>query len=114
MSSLLSKIKGVLVAAFQIDAANSGPLLKNVGGVLEVRNEADDSYAIARGADPIGANDLATKSFVEAGGAGDFGLPFYFIPSGSNITIPVNRQHLILGDMTTEGELIIEGELVIL
>lgn len=33
---------------FQIDSENSGPKLKNNSGVLEVRNEADDAYAIAK------------------------------------------------------------------
>lgn len=42
------------------------------------------------------------------------GMPWYNIPAGTVVTVPVNRQHLISGEMTIEGELINEGEVVVL
>lgn len=74
--SLFSKIKGVLVAAFQIDAANAGPLLKNTGGILEIRNEDDNAYAVIRGDTPVAPNDLVTKTYADSIIAGTGLMPY--------------------------------------
>lgn len=42
------------------------------------------------------------------------GLPYYFIPAEQKVTIPVNRQHLTVGDITIEGELVVDGEMVVI
>jgi len=66
-----------------------GGRLKNVNGVLEHRDATDTGYAIARGADPIDANDLATKRFVENRGQGRYAVTGQ-IDGGAvpNTTIP--------------------------
>ena len=46
------------------------------------------------------------------GSTGGTGFPFYFIPASESVTVPVNRQHLISGEVVVEGEFIIEGEAV--
>src|SRR4030065_557804 len=37
--------------------------------VIEARNQADTLYAIVRGADPVGDDDLVTKRYLDATGA---------------------------------------------
>jgi len=61
--SLLSKIRGTIETIFQIGLA--GPQVKNNAGAVELRNSADTGFAIARAASPVGANDLATKQYVD-------------------------------------------------
>ena len=43
-----------------------------------------------------------------------YGLPYYHIPSGVTVTVPVDRQHLLKGELVIEdgGELIVNGEAV--
>jgi hypothetical protein len=65
--SVWSKIKGTIESIFQLGLG--GPNLKNNGGAVEVRNAGDTAFAVARGATPVGANDLATKAYVDSGGA---------------------------------------------
>lgn len=43
-----------------------------------------------------------------------FGLPFYKIESGLDIVVPLNRQHLTFGGIDIEGELTIDGQVVVL
>jgi hypothetical protein len=48
------------------------------------------------------------------GSTGDAtGLPWYYIPSGTTVTVPENRQHLIKGQQVVDGEIIVLGESVI-
>lgn len=48
-----------------VELGKSGPRIKDSSGAVEHRNNADSSYAVVRGADPIADNDLATKGWVE-------------------------------------------------
>jgi hypothetical protein len=57
------KLAGVVGNLFQIGLG--GPQIKNNGGVLEHRNAGDSAFAIARGLDPVGADDLTTKRYVD-------------------------------------------------
>lgn len=65
--SLWSKIRGTIETIFQIGLG--GPQLKNNSSVIEARNSGDSAFAIVRGATPVGASDLATKAYVDSGGA---------------------------------------------
>ena len=47
------------------ELGKKGPRLKDEGGAIAHRNSADNAYAIARGADPVGDNDLVTKKYLE-------------------------------------------------
>ena len=40
------------------------------GAVIENRNAADSAFVIARGLDPVAANDFATKNYVDTGTLG--------------------------------------------
>lgn len=42
----------------------------------------------------------------------DTGFPWYRIPAGKSVEVPINRQHLISGDMIIEGEFLVKGEAV--
>ena len=57
-----------------------GPVLRAVSGIFEHRNAADTAYAIARGAAPVGADDLVTLGF--AGGA--------YAPIGASYIVVAN------------------------
>jgi hypothetical protein len=48
-----------------VELGKAGPKIKNSSGVIEHRNNADDAYAIARGAHPVGDNDFVTKFYME-------------------------------------------------
>jgi len=48
-----------------VELGKAGAKVKNSSGVVEARNNADDAYAIVRGATPVGDDDLATKAWVE-------------------------------------------------
>lgn len=49
-----------------VEFGKGGPKLKANAGVFEARNNADNAYAILRGAAPSGGNDLVTKTFLES------------------------------------------------
>ena len=40
------------------------------------------------------------------------GFPWYRIPAGEIVEVPINRQHLISGEIIIDGELLIKGEAV--
>jgi len=48
-----------------LELGEGGPRVKDNAGAIEHRNAADDDFAIARGADPVGANDLVTKGVLD-------------------------------------------------
>jgi hypothetical protein len=50
---------------FQI--GKGGPQVKANAGNLEGRDATDAAFVIVRGATPVGANDLATKAYVDSG-----------------------------------------------
>lgn len=62
--SVFTKIAGTVSSLFQL--GRRGPQLKNSSGAVEHRNAADSAYAIARGADPVIADDLVTKRYGDA------------------------------------------------
>jgi len=80
--SFYSKLRGTIETIFQIGLG--GPQLKANAGTIEHRNATDAAFAIARGADPVGVNDLTTKQYVDAQVATDVGaireirMPFGF------------------------------------
>lgn len=59
-------------------------------------------------------NGIYTVSSTGGGDSDETGLPYYFISSTDSVIVPLYRQHLTLGDVTVEGEFIINGEQVIL
>lgn len=65
--SLWAKIRGTIETIFQIGLG--GPQIKNNSGALEMRNTGDSAFVITRGLTPAGANDYATKAYVDSGGA---------------------------------------------
>ena len=60
-----TKISGVMGTLFQIGGP-SGPKLKSNSGAVEVRNSSDGAFAVARGNDPSGNDDLVTKRYADA------------------------------------------------
>ena len=40
------------------------------------------------------------------------GLPWYNIPAGTAVEIPINRHHLLSGELNIEGEFVVKGEAV--
>jgi hypothetical protein len=49
-----------------LEIGEGGQKVKSADGTIEHRNAADDDYVIARGADPVGPNDLVTKGSIDA------------------------------------------------
>ena len=66
--SVFSKLAGTIASAFQIGGAG-GPQVKNNSGALDARNSADNAFVNVRVATPVGANDAATKAYVDTGGS---------------------------------------------
>ena len=66
--SIFSKLAGTMAAFFQLGGP-TGPGFNNNGGNLEARNAANSAYVNFRVATPVGANDAATKAYVDTGGA---------------------------------------------
>lgn len=62
---MTSKNYGQIGIGSIVEFGKAGPQLKNNSGILEHRNNADDDFVIARGAHPIGDNDLVTKYYLE-------------------------------------------------
>lgn len=48
-----------------VSLGKAGPRIKNNGGVVEHKNAADNAFAIVRGADPVGFDDVVTKRYLE-------------------------------------------------
>jgi hypothetical protein len=61
--SLWSKIRGTQELLFQLGLG--GPNLKNNAGAVEARNAGDTGFVVARGASPVGDNDLVTKAYAD-------------------------------------------------
>lgn len=62
---MTSKNYGLNGVASTVQLGKKGPKLKNNSSIIEHRNAADDDFVIARGAHPIGDNDLVTKKYLE-------------------------------------------------
>lgn len=63
---LVKKMLGIIGDRLHIDFVNDGPMIKNVAGVLEIRDADDVALAIARGATPVGDNDLVNKLYADS------------------------------------------------
>lgn len=48
-----------------VELGKDGPKVKANTGVVELRDNADTAYAVARGADPVGDDDLVTKRYLD-------------------------------------------------
>lgn len=48
-----------------VELGKGGPRVMQSAGVVSFRNAGDSAYAVVRGAEPSGANDLATKAYVD-------------------------------------------------
>jgi hypothetical protein len=79
--SLFSKLRGTIETLFQLGLG--GPQFKNNAAVIECRDSADATFVNARGADPVGVNDFATKQYI------DGMIPAYF-GDGSDGTATFN------------------------
>lgn len=85
--SLYTKIRGIIGNIFAFDGGD-GPILKNNAGAIEHRNSADSAFAVARGATPVGADDLTTKAYVDSLASGDVNMIeilFDFNDAGSTV-----------------------------
>lgn len=96
MSNDYKKVKGTTETSFQV--GKSGPIVKNSSGVVELRNSADNAYAVTRGATPVATNDLTTKGYVDAISiVVSFDGQGFALVSGSYIDIPVKYAGTITG-----------------
>lgn len=61
---LFSRIAGVVNSFFQVGGP-AGPGWNSNSGALEGRNAANSTFAVVRGATPLGDNDLVTKAYAD-------------------------------------------------
>jgi len=66
------------------------------------------------GVGAISVEDRHGIFFISVENDDTIGLPYYFVKSDLTVTIPKFRQHLTVGDLTIEGEMIVEGELQVI
>lgn len=95
LQDVLSRLRGTMSTIFQLGKA--GPNIKNSSGVVEFRDNADAAYVIARGLDPVGANDLVTKNYFDTNNAAANGItmvtmPLALVTKVSTATIPDNAR----------------------
>jgi pyridoxal/pyridoxine/pyridoxamine kinase len=50
-----------------VELGDGGVRIKSNSGVLEARNNADGAFAIVRGADPVGDNDVIINKILQRG-----------------------------------------------
>jgi len=60
-----TKNYGISGVSSELELGKGNSRIKESGGAIEHRNAADDAYVIARGATPVGDNDLVTKKFLD-------------------------------------------------
>jgi hypothetical protein len=94
-----SKIRGVIGPAFQLGLR--GPNLINSPGIVEVRDASGASLAIARGAYPIGDDDLATKYYVDTHGGGGGATTLTKTPFAFNSSSPLVVRAAPAGSVVT-------------
>ena len=106
---LWKKIRGTIEDIFQI-GLNGGINLKNVGGVLEIKNEGDSALVVIRSAQPVGDNDVATKKFVETIN----GFNIVVEQANTSVAIPTNtvvKRNLVVttgGNGASIGDLLFD------
>lgn len=91
--SFFSKLRGTMESLFQL--GKGGPNLKNNGGAIEHRNNADNAFAISRGASPVGNDDHVTLQYFNANNNAATGLtlvtmPLALVTKVSSTVIPDN------------------------
>jgi hypothetical protein len=65
MANIFKNIAGALGNVFKIGLGANQVQLKNDSGTLQIRNSADDGYAILRAGTPLAANDVVTKNYAD-------------------------------------------------
>lgn len=76
--SYFSKLRGTFETLFMLGKA--GPNLKNNSGVVEMRNNADGDFAIARADAPVGNDDLVTLQYFNDNNNAATGLTWVKLP----------------------------------
>lgn len=87
VGDIFRKIRGISGTIFQIGPW--GPQLKSESTktALAARNAADDGYALMRGADPVGTNDLVTLGYFNTNNAAAQGLTYAKMSLGTSTAI---------------------------
>jgi hypothetical protein len=57
---------------------------------------------------------VGTKTLTDLLGGGAFVFTPTVVPSGQTWTVPATEQYLVYQDLTVDGELVLDGELVVL
>ena len=73
LQPLYHKIRGIVGTLFGFEDGNAAQLRSVSTNVLEVRSNDDLAYGIMRGAAPVGGNDYANKTYVDASSGGAAG-----------------------------------------
>lgn len=109
--SFISDIAGTFSNLFQL--GKSGPKLKNSSGIVEHRNATDSAYAITRGADPAGADDLVTKRYGDAnyGGTPSGGGSVNTVATGATLTVATTKQQIFHRKLriVSGGKIVVQG-----
>lgn len=90
---IFEKLAGTVSTFFQIGGPTSSGINNN-SNVLEARNAANSAFVIVRGDDPVNANDLTTKQYVDGLVGGGVKLIRFAITTSASQTsttsIPAN------------------------
>lgn len=103
--SVWSKIRGTTEILFQL--GRRGAQLKSNSGAVEHRNAGDSAFAITRGADPVGNDDLITLRYFNTNNASanqqtTVALPLLQATKVSTVAIPNGAEILeCMLDVTT-------------
>jgi hypothetical protein len=57
---------------------------------------------------------VGTKTLTDLLGGGAFAFTPTVVPTGQTWTVPATEQYLVYQDLTVDGELVLDGELVVL
>lgn len=101
-----AKIQSFISDAILFGIATSDRVrLKNNSGILEARNNADSSFIIGRGSDPVGDDDWTTKRYVDnlvvkGTAIVDFGAnPFQAEGEGNVVSVTIPAAWVLAGDV---------------
>lgn len=91
----LPKLRGTMSSLFQLGKA--GPNIRNNGGAIEARNNANSAFALLRALDPVAANDLVTLGYFNANNAAAVDvavatMPLAQVTKISTASLPNNAQ----------------------
>lgn len=90
-------------------APESAPYAKNTDNSMLLGMRVGDNFYFRSG-QAMGDGDSFTELELFGGGAGG-SFSWKIIPAGTSVTIPTNQQMVLVGGITIDGELNIEGEL---